>query len=200
MTTLQPLLSLACWLAGEFENRAQAIEHPSWFVHLRLWQRPLPNRIEGKLSLFAEQANALYLDQSYRQRVMVLSQVEGTDQLHVQYLGLKQPEKFQGAGANPSLLAKLTLADLDWLPGCCLTVKRQDDTFHAQMLPSNRCRFHYQDKVGEVILGFEVSPDRFCSYDRGVDPETGQSLWGALMGPYKFSKRQDFAGELPQDW
>lgn len=201
------LLDLASWLSGEFENRAQAIEQPSWFVHLRLWQRPLPHRIEGNLSLFAEQANALYLDQAYRQRVMVLSEVAGTNQLQVQYLALKQSEKFCGAGANPSLLTQLTLTDLEWLPGCSLMVEQQNDTFHAQMRPGvgvasrneNRCRFNYQDKVGEVVLGFEVSNGRFCSYDRGVNPETGQSLWGALMGPYQFSKCQDFSREFPLD-
>lgn len=191
------LLDLASWLAGEFENRAQSLEHPSWFVHLRLWQRPLPHQIEGKLSLFAEQANALYLDQAYRQRVMVLSQVTGTNQLQVQYLALKQPGKFRGAGANPNLLTKLTLADLERLPGCSLVVEQQNATFHAQMQPGDRCRFSYQDKVSEVVLGFEVSNGRFCSYDRGVDPESGKSLWGALMGPYQFSKCQDFANELP---
>ncbi len=199
MIKSQSLLNLARWLAGEFENHAQAMESPAWFVHLRLWQRPLPKQIEGKLSLFAEQANALYLDQTYRQRVMVLSEIEGKHQLQVQYLALKQSEKFRGAGANPSLLAELTLADLEWLPGCSLTVEQQNDTFYAQMQPGDHCRFSYQDKVGEVVLGFEVNANRFCSYDRGVDPESGQSLWGALMGPYQFSKCRDFAGELPLD-
>lgn len=198
MIKSQSLLDLARWLAGEFENRAQAMESPAWFVHLRLWQRPLPQQIEG-IGLFAEQANALYLDQAYRQRVMVLSEIAGTHQLQVQYLALKQPEKFRGAGANPGLLAELTLADLEWLPGCSLVVEQQNNTFRARMQPGDHCRFNYQDKVSEVVLGFEASANQFCSYDRGVDPETGQSLWGALMGPYQFSKCQDFSGELPLD-
>jgi hypothetical protein len=39
------------------------------------------------------------------------------------------------------------------------------------------------------VLGFEASETQFLSYDRGVDPETGQSLWGAMMGPYRHRKR-----------
>jgi hypothetical protein len=128
---------------------------------------------------------------------MVLSEIEGTHQLQVQYLALKQSEKFRGAGANPSLLTELILADLECLPGCSLTVEQQNDTFYAQMRPGDHCHFSYQGKVGEVVLGFEVSNGQFCSYDRGVNPETGQSLWGALMGPYQFSKCQDFASALP---
>ena len=108
MNHLQTLITLAQWLAGEFENRSQALEQPAWFVHLHLWHRPLPQRIQGKLALFAEQANVLYLEQTYRQRVILLQETEQSH-LQVQYLALKQPEKFRGAGANPSRLNQLNL-------------------------------------------------------------------------------------------
>jgi hypothetical protein len=39
MTHSQTLITLAQWLAGEFENRSQALDQPAWFVHLRLWHR-----------------------------------------------------------------------------------------------------------------------------------------------------------------
>lgn len=195
MTNLQ-ITTLAQWLAGEFENRAQAMEQPAWFVNLRLWYRPLPQRIEGNLALFAEQSNVLFLDQSYRQRVVVLKETE-PQRLQAQYLALKQPEKFRGAGANPTLLSTLSFADLESLPGCTLTVTQQDGTFTAQLEPGAKCCFQYQGKILQVVLGFELTQERFLSYDRGIDPETGQALWGALMGPYEFSKCQDFAPELP---
>lgn len=188
--------TLAQWLAGEFENRDQAMEQPAWFVNLRLWYRPLPQRIEGDLALFAEQANVLYLDQAYRQRVVVLKEAE-PQKLQAQYLALKQPEKFRGAGANPNLLSALSFADLELLAGCTLTVTQQDRAFIAQLEPGAKCCFQYQGKIRQVILGFELSEGRFLSYDRGIDPETGRALWGALMGPYEFSKCQDFALELP---
>ncbi len=49
-------MALGEYLAGEFDNREQAIGEPIWYVHLRLWQRPvnlftedsitcLPNRL-----------------------------------------------------------------------------------------------------------------------------------------------------------
>lgn len=198
----QNLTALAQLIAGEFDNKPQAMEQPAWFVHLRLWYRPLPMRIEGNLALFAEQANALMRDplqasrraRPYRQRIAVLT--ESSDSLQVQYLAFKQPEKFLGAGANPSLLEPLSLDDLETLPGCVLTVTEQAGKFKAEPLPGAKCYFQYDGATRQVVLGFEVSPGKFWSYDRGVDPETGQGLWGALMGAYEFQKCEDFSSEL----
>lgn len=201
MNPPSPLVStLAHWLAGEFDNRPQALDQPVWFVHLRLWHRPLPIQIENNLAIFAEQANALYLDRAYRQRVLVL-QEPAPGQLCVQYRAFKQPERFRGAGANPDLLKTLTPDDLDHLPGCELTVRQENDQsndrFVAEPEPNVRCYFQYEGKTRQVVLGFAVSDRQFLSYDRGVDPDTGQALWGATMGAYEFAKQQDFSGELP---
>ena len=190
----QSLIALAQLMAGEFDNQPQAMEQPTWFVHLRLWYRPLPMRIEGNLALFAEQANALMRDRPYRQRIAVLSESLGL--LRVQYWAFKQPEKFLGGGANPSLLEVLSLDDLETLPGCGLQVMEQAGKFKAEPEPGAKCYFQYDGATRQVILGFDVSPGRFWSYDRGVDPETGKGLWGALMGAYEFQKCEDFAGEL----
>jgi hypothetical protein len=187
------LVALARWLAGEFENRSQAAAQPVWFVHLRLWHRPLPFLIQEHLGLFAEQANVLYLDQPYRQRVLLLE--ESNNQLTAQYLAFKQPTQICGAGADPARLQSLTLEDLDWLPGCVLQINQQENRFVAQPEPDTKCFFEYDGKSRQVILGFEVSQERFLSYDRGVDPDTGQGLWGALMGPYEFQRQQDFSSD-----
>ena len=199
MTISPTLILLAQYLAGEFENRAQALDQPIWFVNLRLWHRPLPQRLQGNLALFAEQANTLQLNRPYRQRIIVLKETENPQLFQAQYLALKQPEKFLGAGAKPEKLQELSLEDLELLPGCILTIKQQDTTFTAQPEPGAKCCFQYQGQTRQVILGFEARAEKFLSYDRGVDLETGQALWGALMGAYEFNKTQDFAQELPLD-
>lgn len=191
----QSLTTLASWLAGEFDNQPQALDSPVWFVHLRLWHRPLPFLIQGHPALFAEQANVLYLDQPYRQRVVVLQPTSQPDRLQAQYFACKQPDRLRGAGANPEILNSLSLDDLELLPGCILTVTQQSHGFRAEPEPDARCYFQYQGQQRQVVLGFEVSADRFLSYDRGVDPETGQALWGAIMGAYEFHKRRDFSDE-----
>lgn len=189
--------TLAQWLAGEFDNQAQAQDQPVWFVPLRLWHRPLPFRIEGHLALFCEQSNTLNLEAPYRQRVVILRSLSDPLLGKATYRAFKQPDRVRGAGANPELLATLTVDDLEELPGCELTIASLADRFKAEPEPDAKCCFQYNGETRQVILGFEAAIDRFWSFDRGVEPETGKLLWGAMMGPYEFQKRQSFAADLP---
>jgi CpeT/CpcT family (DUF1001) len=193
MSQSPTLATLAQWLAGEFDNQPQAIDQPAWFVHLRLWHRPVQLRIEGNLALFAEQANVLQLDRPYRQRIAVLQPTGDAQISRVQYWAFKQPDCFKRAGANPQLLELLSLEDLEPLPGCVLTVTQQGDRFIAKPPTDAKCYFQYEGKTRQVVLGFEVSETQFWSLDRGVDPETGAGLWGAMLGAYEYQKRQAFS-------
>ncbi len=184
------LIQLQTWLSGEFDNRQQAFDRPTWFVPLQLWHRPLPILIEGNVALFAEQAAIVGNAAPYRQRIFALKSMETPEQFIVQYWAFKHPAQFQGAGANPALLQDVSREDLEQLPGCRLNVTYQSDRFMALPNPGENCYFQYQEKQRQVVLGFEVSASEFKSFDRGVDPETGQGLWGALMGPYEFKRIQ----------
>lgn len=197
------LIALAQYLCGEFENREQAIAEPARYVHLRLWQRPVPLFQSDSLTLFAEQASIVNLDHPYRPRIMRLQALPSdASQLQVQYYSFKSPEAVRGAGRDRTVLDKLTLDDLELLPGCLLSVSHQclaAQTYHfqASLLPEARCCFTYQGEIRQVSLGFEATPDEFLSYDKGIDTATGQAIWGALWGPFRFVKRQDFTSELP---
>ncbi|WP_088891793.1 chromophore lyase CpcT/CpeT [Leptolyngbya ohadii] len=189
---MSSLATLTQWLTGEFDNQKQALDQPIWFVHLRLWHLPFPIAIDGYPALFAEQANALFLTNPYRQRVFVLKPTQESDrseaQFEAQYFGFRQPDRVCGAGQNPDLLKSITLDDLEPLPGCCLKIQFQDDRFTAQAEPGAKCCFQYNGETRQVVLGFEATADRYISHDRGVDPNTGQALWGAVMGAYEFQK------------
>lgn len=192
MTENNKLIILAQWLIGEFENANQAREQPNWFVHIRLWHRLLPIRIDGNIAIFAEQAPILKLDQPYRQRILVIKNGDNSYHLIGQYYGFKEPNKFRGAGMNPQLLTQLSPEDLVNLPGCTLRITEQENKFIAQPEPGAKCLFEYDGQIRQVVLGLEVREDGFKSFDRGVDPETGQGLWGALIGPYEYQKIQGF--------
>jgi hypothetical protein len=69
--------------------------------------------------------------------------------------------------------------------------------FSAFSATNTPCSFSYQGKDYQISLGFEATPEEFRSYDKGIDPATGKATWGALLGPFCFTKRQDFAHELP---
>ncbi|MCS6815111.1 MAG: chromophore lyase CpcT/CpeT [Cyanobacteria bacterium] len=190
------LKTLAHYLAGKFDNREQAIAEPTWYVSLTLWQRPTPLFADDSITLFIEQANSMTLDQPYRQRILRL-QATSDGELQGQYYALKDFTAWKGAASDRQRLQQLTSEHLDLLPGCLLTITCQHNQFDANLSPGSQCSFTYQGKTTYVSLGFQASGNRLLVYDKGIDPVTGQGLWGALMGPFQFSKREDFSHELP---
>lgn len=203
MTLSPELITLARYMAGEFDNQQQAIAEPIWYVHLRLWQRPVPLFTEDSLTLFAEQANIVNLDKPYRPRILRLRPSDtNPSSLEVQYYMLKDSEAIREAGRNPQLLRQLNLEQIEFLPGCTLTVKQRQVApnsyeFSASSATGTPCSFTYQDNRYQVSLGFEATTEEFRSYDKGIDPTTGKAIWGALLGPFRFTKREDFSAELP---
>lgn len=181
---------LAQYLAGEFENRDQAIADPAWFVHLRLWHRPVSLFSQDSITLFAEQASMVNLSNPYRQRLMRL-QANDSD-IKVQYYAFKDPSAVKTGGQHPELLQNLTEDQIEQLPGCILHVTQNNERFVGSPPTDARCCFAYQGKTIQVSLGFEASVDQFLSYDKGIEPETGKALWGALMGAYTYTKQNQF--------
>ena len=194
MTISKELSILASWMAGEFSNREQSLEQPAWFVNLVWWQRPLNFQLFGGMALFAEQANALVLDRPYRQRILQLVETDG--KIQVKYWGFKDPSAWSGAANNRDRLQQITIADIEPLAGCLLDVTYSNGRYQATMPKGCKCCFQYLSESRQVILGFEVSASEFWSGDRGVNPETGSAIWGAIMDFYKFKKIHDFSQEL----
>jgi hypothetical protein len=194
------LITFGQYLAGEFENQRQALAEPLWYVHLRLWLRPLPLFREDSIALFAEQASMINLDQPYRPRLWRLMSSESGG-LEVRHYMFNEIESVKGAGKNPDILRKISLEDLTFLPTCTLEVKvntigDNQYQFIAQPQPGQHCQFTYQGTTYRVALGFEVTSNGLKTYDKGIDPSTGKGIWGALLGPYQYEKNQDFSAEL----
>lgn len=197
MSSSPDLSTIHNYLAGEFENKEQAIAEPAWYVHLRMWQRPVSLFQEDSLTLFAEQANILNIEQAYRQRIMRITPMNADASFKVQYYMLKDPTAWRGAGHNYTLLNTLTPEKLDILPGCVLMMNveilAQDQyKFIAKPIPDNRCTFDYAGSTLEVSLGFEATQKEFLSYDKGIDSETRKATWGAILGPYRYTKLQQY--------
>ncbi|MEC4806120.1 MAG: chromophore lyase CpcT/CpeT [Jaaginema sp. PMC 1079.18] len=202
MTLSPQLLQLGQYLAGEFENAEQALAYPAWYVNLRLWQRPVPLFTDDSICLYAEQANVLKLDQPYRPRLFRLrSRPEAPDSLQIAYYKFKNIESVRGAGTNPALLQQITPDWIEFLPGCTLDIQTEPISaaqfrFRTHCDPERPCCFTHDNQQYQIFLGFEVTPQILHVYDRGINPETGQAIWGALLGPFIFQKRRDFATEI----
>ncbi len=201
-----PLATLATYLAGEFDNQAQAAAEPAWYVHLRLWQRLIPSlSSERSHTFFLEQANIISGKPPYRQRIFQIQAAAESGQLQGQYFALKEPLKFQGAGSDAHLLSQISEADLVVLPNSGAAIQYQSVAggyrFQSALKDDQLCSFEYGGQVRYVYLGFDIEPAIISgarastgdtlllkTYDKGIDPDTGQGLWGALMGPFEMVK------------
>ncbi|BAZ15110.1 hypothetical protein NIES4071_69800 [Calothrix sp. NIES-4071] len=187
------LLVLADYLTGEFDNQQQALSDPAWYVHLRLWQAPIPIFTEDSITIFAEQANIISLDKPYRQRIMRLRETGNSDTpITVQYYMPQDPGGLAGGGTNPSKIQNLTSDQLELLPGCVLnvSVKELASCYEFSAVPpaEAKCTFTYLGNTVQVSLGFEVTQEELKTYDKGIDEETGRATWGAIMGPFRYRK------------
>lgn len=201
MSSNTPIKALGQFLAGVFDNQRQAQENPTWFVPTRLWHCPLAQQIDGYYAMFVEQAPLLTPEQPYRQRLMLLSRHmsrHNDGDLEILYRAFRDPAAIAGAAQTPERLTSIASEDLLELPGCRLHVQQNGDRFIANPPQGAKCCFDYQGKTRQVELGFDLYPDYLLSRDRGVDPDSGQGLWGALMGPYNYQKQNAFP--LPSTW
>jgi hypothetical protein len=198
MTFSAQLTALATYLAGEFDNQQQALAQPAWYVHLRLWIRPVPIFTEDSITLFAEQANIVNLAQPYRPRILRLRERDG---IEVEYYMFKDITTIKSAGQNRNLLQQITPEQIEFLPDCTLKVATNSLVNHQYSFDTSPaidkpCSFCYQGNTFQVFLGFKATSTELHTYDKGIDIETGKAIWGALMGAYCFTKRQDFSSEL----
>ncbi|MEC4985966.1 MAG: chromophore lyase CpcT/CpeT [Oscillatoria sp. PMC 1068.18] len=196
------LITLGKYLAGKFDNQEQALAAPAWFVHLHLWNRPVPLFTEDSITLYAEQANIVNLDKPYRPRLLRLRQHhDQPNSLKVDYYKFHDIEFIKGAGKNPELLQQIQPEQIEFLPNCTLIVKIENLSgsryqFTATSATGKPCSFTYQNNTYHISLGFEVTPEELRVFDKGIDPKTGKVTWGARLEPFRFHKKQDFTNEL----
>jgi hypothetical protein len=192
-----PTLShLAAALAGEFDNKSQSLAEPIWYLHLRVWNRPLPPAVLGEgYSFFIEQISVVSGAPPYRQRVLHLTERHGG--VWGQYYGLANPEAWRGSGTDPDRLERLTRADLVDLPTCGLAITGDGQQYQARMPADSLCEIAYQGQTSYIALGFDLAVAgasvNLKVYDHGVDPSTGKTTWGPAMGPFHLQRQTVYA-------
>lgn len=207
----QAIATLGTYLAGEFENQAQAQADPVWYVHLRLWQRPVPWSVSHwgdphapdelpsvpSRTLFLEQASIINLDHPYRPRLARLYAChDAIAPLRMQYYMFQNLDAVRGLGRDRTQLNSIHHSGIQPLPGCLLHIQIHPNGTYSARLPAHaRCCFTYAGETRQVSLGFDATPEQFLSYDKGIDPTTGRALWGAMMGPFQFHKITDYSHE-----
>jgi hypothetical protein len=189
------LLQMARWLAGDFSNQEQAWENPPFFAQIRVAYRPLPAQVLGGIGFYVEQAYSGHLEDPYRQAVVELTQASAG--IVIRNYRPLEPQRWRGcARERADQLSQLQAADLAYLEGCDVQVKRQGSLFVGATEPGCRCCVVRNGQTTYLQTTLHLSESEFCSHDRGMDPITHQQVWGALAGAFRFQKVVDWQAEL----
>ena len=194
MTHSTDILTLARWMASDFSNQAQAFENPPFFAHIRVCMRPLPVELLGGVSLYLEQAYDIELNSPYRVRVLKLVPI--ADRIDIENYAIVNEEQFYGASRDLQKLQELKKAEFKLMPGCTFLTHWTGSSFKGSVEPGKGCMVVRKGKNTYLDSEFEIDGDKFISHDRGRDPETDAHVWGALAGPFEFTRRASFADEI----
>ena len=194
MTHSTDIVTLARWMASDFSNQAQAFENPPFFAHIRVCMRPLPVELLGGVSLYLEQAYDIELNSPYRVRVLKL--VPADDRIDIENYAIENEEQFYGASRDLQKLQELKKAEFKLMPGCTFLTHWTGSSFKGRVEPGKGCMVVRKGKNTYLDSEFEIDGEKFISHDRGRDPETDAHVWGALAGPFEFTRRASFADEI----
>lgn len=194
MTHSTDIATLARWMAADFSNQQQAFDNPPLYAHIRVCMRPLlPDVLDG-MALYLEQAYDFSLKQPYRARVLKLVKTDG--RIEIENYTIKDAESLYGAARDRQMLSQLTRDRLEFMPCCNMHVEWTGHSFKGAVEPGKGCMVERQGKVTYLDSAFEIDAEKFQSWDRGRDPETDEHVWGALAGPFYFTRRASFADEV----
>ncbi|WAL60906.1 chromophore lyase CpcT/CpeT [Thermocoleostomius sinensis] len=194
MTHSTDIKTLGQWMAADFSNQEQAFENPPFFAHIRVCMRPLPIELLSGISFFVEQAYDYMLNVPYRVRVLKL--IEQSDRIAIENYVLKDEKPFYGASRDLPRLHTLTADNLEKLPGCNMLVEWTGQSFLGQVEPGKACMVMRKGKTTYLDSKFEIDAQKFISWDRGLDPETDELVWGSVAGPFQFVRWSTFADEV----
>jgi len=194
MTNSTDIITLARWMACDFSNQAQAFENPPFFAHIRVCMRPLPLEVLNGVSLYLEQAYDYQLNDPYRVRVLKL--VPTGDRIDIENYALENEQQFYGSSRDPVRLQTLKPEMLKKLPGCTFITEWTGNSFKGRVEPGKGCTVVRKGKTTYLDSEFEIDEHKFISHDTGRDPETDEHVWGAVAGPFQFTRRASFADEV----
>ncbi|NJN62569.1 MAG: chorismate-binding protein [Coleofasciculaceae cyanobacterium RL_1_1] len=183
-------------MSGEFSNLSQAQEKPREFAHIRVFFRPLPLDFFGCIGLYSEQAYDYDLWTPYRQGIHRL--VDRGDHIYIENYALTDALRYAGSGREPSILETITPDLIQPRAHCGMVFRRQGaDRFAGTVEPGNQCFIERQGRSTYLKSDVDVSDGHWSSWDRGIDCQSHERVWGGEHGPTHFDRCRSFASELP---
>ncbi len=189
------LNELAYLMAGDFCNRQQSDADPKNYAHIRIFFRPLPWEFFSGIGFYSEQVYDYDLWSPYRQGVHRL--VDQGDRIYIENYSLKEAENYAGSGHNRDILLTIPAHGIERRHNCSMVFRKEGEGFRGNVEPGNKCLIHRQGVNTYLVSDVELTETTWISWDRGMDLNTHQQVWGSAVGALKFQKRASFAEELP---
>ena len=190
------LYELACLMAGDFSNRQQSDADPKNYAHIRIFFRPLPWDFFSGIGFYSEQVYDYDLWTPYRQGVHRL--VDRGDHIYIENYSLKEAEYYAGSGHNRDILLTIPSDGIERRHNCSMVFYKDREIFRGSVEPGNKCFIHRKGVKTYLVSDVELTETTWISWDRGMDLDNHQQIWGSAVGPLKFAKRESFADELPR--
>jgi CpeT protein len=188
------LITLACWMAGDFSNAQQARENSKDYAHIHVFFRPLAFDFFNGIGLYSEQVYDYDLWKPYRQGVHRL--VDQGDRIYIENYSLKNALYYAGSGRNLDILKTITPECIERRHNCSMVFTREGDHFMGAV-EGNQCLIEKNGCQTYLHSYVKVTETTWVSLDRGLDINTHEQVWGSAFGPLQFQKRESFAHEVP---
>ncbi len=189
------LMSLASLMAGDFSNQKQAFADAKTYAHIRIFFRPLPWEFFSGIGFYSEQVYDYDLWSPYRQGIHRL--VDRGEDIYIENYSLKDAYLYAGAGHDREILATIPLNSIERRCNCSMVFKLEGNIWRGSVEPGNACIINKKGKQTYLVSNVELTETTWVSWDRGMDINTHEQVWGSAAGPLKFEKRESFARELP---
>lgn len=190
------LYELASLMAGDFSNRQQSDADPKNYAHIRIFFRPLPWEFFSGVGFYSEQVYDYDLWSPYRQGIHRL--VDLGDRIYIENYRLKEAENYAGSGHNRDILLTIPHDSIERRHNCSMVFHKEGELFRGSVEPGNKCLIHRKGVDTYLVSEVELTQTTWISWDRGMDLNSHQQIWGSAKGPLKFAKKESFAAELPQ--
>ena len=189
------IYELARLMAGDFCNRQQSDADPKNYAHIRIFFRPLPWEFFSGIGFYSEQVYDYDLWSPYRQGVHRL--VDQGDRIYIENYSLNEAENYAGAGHNRDILLTIPPEEIERRYNCSMVFVKEGEMFRGSVEPGNKCLIHRKGVNTYLVSLVELTETTWVSWDRGMDLDSGEQIWGSAIGPLKFQRRASFANELP---
>ena len=188
------LISLAQLMAGDFSNQKQAFADAKNYAHIRIFFRPLPWEFFSGIGFYSEQVYDYDLWSPYRQGVHRL--VDRGEDIYIENYSLKDAYLYAGAGHDREILETIPTNCIERRCNCSMVFKLEGNIWRGSVEPGNGCIIEKQGKQTYLISDVELTETTWVSWDRGMDINTHEQIWGSEAGALRFEKRESFAHEL----